>query len=115
MSVGPNVIFFVCILITHIMTTALIAIEYTGKAYPAFKATFDIDGRTKTVRFGTKSNFVTNDSKTTKDRTNYIKRHRVNEDWEDPMSRGALSRFLLWGKSRSLFENIKSYRKRFNV
>ena len=48
-------------------------------------------------------------------RESYIARHRVNEDWSDPMSAGALSRYLLWGESRSLSKNLESFRKRFNV
>lgn len=91
-------------------------VQYTSNTAPSFKAVFTMDdGRTKTVKFGTASNYVMNTSKTKRDRTNYLKRHRVNEDWDDPVSRGALSRWILWGNSRSLIENINSYRKRFGV
>jgi len=45
----------------------------------------------------------------------YIARHRVNEDWTDPYSAGTLSRYLLWGDSRKLSENLAAYRKRFSV
>ncbi len=45
----------------------------------------------------------------------YIARHRVNEDWTDPTSAGTLSRYLLWGDSRSLSRNLAAYRKRFSV
>ena len=45
----------------------------------------------------------------------YIARHRVNEDWTDPTSAGTLSRYLLWGESRKLSENLAAYRKRFSV
>lgn len=45
----------------------------------------------------------------------YIARHRVNEDWTDPYTAGTLSRYILWGNSRSLRENILDYRKRFSV
>jgi hypothetical protein len=45
----------------------------------------------------------------------YIARHRVNEDWTDPYSAGTLSRYLLWGDSRKLSENLRAYRKRFGV
>lgn len=48
-------------------------------------------------------------------RERYIARHRVNEDWSDPQSPGALSRYLLWGNSRSLSRNIQSFRSRFGV
>ena len=48
-------------------------------------------------------------------RENYIARHRVSEDWTDPYAAGTLSRYLLWGESRSLSKNIAAYRKRFSV
>ena len=45
----------------------------------------------------------------------YIARHRVNEDWTDPYAAGTLSRYLLWGDSRSLSRNLADYRRRFGV
>jgi hypothetical protein len=45
----------------------------------------------------------------------YLARHRVGEDWNDPTSAGALSRWLLWGDSRSLATNLASFRRRFGV
>ena len=50
-------------------------------------------------------------------RAAYIARHGASgrENWEDPYSAGALSRWLLWGDSTSLEENIRAFRKRFNV
>jgi hypothetical protein len=50
-------------------------------------------------------------------RVAYIARHSGSgrENWEDPYSPGALSRWLLWGDSPSLEENIRAFRKRFNV
>ena len=81
-----------------------------------FKAIFTLDnGSSKTVRFGTSSNFVLNNDKTQKDRSNYIKRHRVNENHDNPLTAGALSRHLLWGDSRSLKKNVDDFKTRFNV
>ena len=91
-------------------------IARTGDQRPAFEAVFKMDdGKQKTVKFGTSSNYVTNPDKTNKDRTAYIARHAVSENWNDPMSRGALSRYILWGDSRSIVENTRAYRKRFNL
>jgi hypothetical protein len=91
-------------------------IARTGDQRPAFEAVFKMDdGKQKTVKFGTSSNYVTNPDKTKKDRTAYIARHAVSENWNDPMSRGALSRYILWGDSRSIVENTRAYRKRFNL
>lgn len=93
----------------------LLKIQRTPNEPKEFKAVFDVNGRTKTTRFGTSSNFVLNPNKTTTDRTNYIKRHQVNEDFNDPTSAGALSRFVLWGDSRSLKKNISAFKKRFRL
>lgn len=91
-------------------------IARTGDQRPAFEAVFTLeDGKKKTVKFGTSSNYVTNPDKTKKDRTAYIARHAVRENWNDPMSRGALSRYILWGDSKSVVENTRAYRKRFNL
>jgi hypothetical protein len=48
-------------------------------------------------------------------RARYIKRHKVNENWTDPYSAGALSRYILWGPTTSLTTNIRLYKERFNV
>jgi hypothetical protein len=49
------------------------------------------------------------------DRLNYIARHRVNEDFDNPLTAGALSRYILWGKSRNIQENIKAFKAKFDV
>ena len=67
------------------------------------------NGRQRTVRFGTGSNYVSNPRKTARDRAAYIARHRVNEN------HGALSRWLLWGESRSLARNTAAFRRRFRL
>ena len=48
------------------------------------------NGRQRTVRFGTASNYVSNPRKTARDRAAYIARHRVNENHGDPLTPGAL-------------------------
>ena len=45
----------------------------------------------------------------------YIARHRVNENHNDPLTPGALSRWLLWGESRSLARNTAAFRRRFRL
>ena len=44
----------------------------------------------------------------------YLARHRKNEDWNDPKTAGALSRWILWNKP-TLRESIKSYIKKFHM
>lgn len=92
------------------------SITRTGLQAPAFLAVFTLDnGKTKNVKFGTSSNYLTNPDKTEKDRQAYIKRHQVRENWNDPTSRGALSRFILWSPTRSIDLSTRAYRKRFNI
>lgn len=49
------------------------------------------------------------------DRLNYIARHRVAENWDDPLTAGALSRYILWGTSRSIKDNIEAFKAKFDV
>ena len=44
---------------------------------------------------------------------NYLKRHEVNEEWNDPYKAGTLSAYLLWGNHKSLKDNIKEFNKVF--
>lgn len=45
----------------------------------------------------------------------YLARHRPREDWADAKTAGALSRWILWGNSRSLTKNIREFKHRFNL
>ena len=44
----------------------------------------------------------------------YLNRHRKNEDWSNPKTAGALSRWILWNKP-NLEESINNYIKKFNM
>ena len=94
----------------------LLRVERTPNQNKAFKAIFRMDdGKEKRVTFGTSSNYVLNPDKTKKDRENYLKRHKVREDWNNPLTAGSLSRWILWGDSRNLTENISAFKKKFNL
>jgi hypothetical protein len=72
-----------------------------GKKY---RAVFYRNGEEfKHTDFGAEgmSDYTIHKDKERKER--YINRHKKNEDWEDPFSAGALSRFVLWEKP-----NLKS-------
>ena len=45
---------------------------------------------------------------------NYLARHKAREDWEDYMSSGSLSRWILWNKP-SLSESINDYINKFKL
>lgn len=48
-------------------------------------------------------------------RARYLARHRAREDWDNPRTAGALSRWILWGGSTSLRSNIAAYKRRFGL
>ena len=95
----------------------LIAITRTYNNMKQFKAEFLLkNGKKKNVRFGTKSNYVLNPEKTQQDRINYLKRHKaLNEDWNNPLTPGSLSRYILWGNSKDININIRDFKKLFNL
>ena len=43
---------------------------------------------------------------------NYISRHQAREDFNNPMTAGSLSRWILWDKT-SVSASYKSYRSKF--
>jgi len=73
-----------------------------------------LDEPKRTLHFGSDvgSTYIDHGDKTK--RENYLKRHMVNEDW-DSVNPGSLSKFLLWGKSKSLKRNLAEYLERFNI
>lgn len=72
------------------------------------------NGRKKTTHFGAEgmSDFTKHKDKERKQR--YITRHRKNENWNDPMTAGALSRWVLWNKP-SLRASISDFKKKFRL
>lgn len=45
---------------------------------------------------------------------NYISRHKKRENWNNPFSAGALSRWVLWHKP-TLKESWEDYKKKFKL
>lgn len=68
----------------------------------------------KTVHFGFKGGSTYIDHKDDKKKDAYIARHKVNENWKDPTTAGALARYILWNK-KTLSESITDFKKRFNL
>ena len=85
-----------------------------------FVAIFTDDkGKEKRVNFGLKNpkigTYIDHGDKTI--RKNYIARHEVREKkfYKDPMRAATLSRFILWGDSKSLKQNIEDYKTKYNL
>ena len=87
-------------------TVIILKSHRPDKKYDAF-----IDGR-KIVSFGAKGyeDFTTHKNEERKER--YLKRHRKNEDWDDPLSAGFYARWLLWNKE-TLQDSLKDMNDRF--
>jgi hypothetical protein len=76
---------------------------------------YDDNGKKiKTVHFGSAgmSDFTIHKDKERKER--YLDRHRKRENWNAPMTAGALSRWILWNKP-TLQGSIRDYKKRFKL
>ena len=48
-------------------------------------------------------------------RDNYIRRHAKDLETKDPRRAGYLSYYILWGNSTSMAENIRNYKRKFNL
>lgn len=47
-------------------------------------------------------------------RSLYLARHRKNENWNDPQTAGALSRWILW-ETPNLTVNVRRFKQRFGL
>lgn len=93
------------------MKLELIAITKSPKNGKKLRAIFS-DG--KRVDFGASgySDYTIHKDDDRKER--YINRHRSRENWNDPQTPGALSRYILWNK-KTLRSSILDYKKKFGV
>jgi len=68
----------------------------------------------KTTQFGQKgfSDFTIHKDKERKKK--YLKRHEKRENWNDYMTAGSLSRWILWNKP-TLKASISDYKRRFKL
>jgi len=76
--------------------------------------TYD-DGRTKTVHFGAEGYEDYTTSKDKEQRSRYLLRHKKNENWDVPDTAASLSKHILWGPTTSRKENIRLFKKKFNL
>lgn len=73
------------------------------------------DGHTKTTSFGARgmSDYTKHKDKTR--RARYLKRHAgMGEDWNDPTTAGALSKWILWNKP-TFKSSLEDYKQRFHL
>ena len=92
----------------------LLSIKKSTKAEKKLMATFERDGAQIVRHFGATGYSDYTKHKDAARKQRYIDRHRGKEDWRDPTTPGALSRFVLWNKP-SLRSSVADFRKRFNL
>ena len=109
------------------MVIKLIRIVKSSNSAKKWTAIFMVDDKEKKVDFGASGyrDYTLINDKDSKfylpklvDRNvvkaSYIRRHEKNENWNNPLTAGALSRFILWNK-KSLNASIKDFKRRFKV
>jgi hypothetical protein len=83
-------------------------------------ATFLVDDKEKSIDFGSASNkdytiYSKEDkAKAEKMKNAYLARHKVNENWNNPLTAGALSRWILWNKP-TISSSVSDFKTRFSL
>ena len=67
-----------------------------------------------TIHFGSKNSSTFLDHHDKVKRSNYLKRHKVNEDWNQ-INAGSLSAYILWGNTSDMYANLINYLDKFNI
>ena len=91
-----------------------ILLSFKKSTRPNKKYMIILEDPKRTIHFGAKNSKTFVESGSEEKKKNYIKRHRVNEDWRR-VNPGSLSRFILWGQSKDIEQNLKDYLKRFKI
>ena len=92
-----------------------VVIKKSTKPEKKLMAVFSLDnGRTRTTHFGSAGMDDYTKTKDKAQRQRYLARHRRNENWNAPMTAGALSRWILWSEVTRR-EALSKYKKRFNL
>jgi hypothetical protein len=92
-----------------------VKISKSTKPEKKLMAVFQLDnGRSRTTHFGAAGMDDYTKTKDKEQKKRYLDRHRKRENWDAPMTAGALSRWILWDKETKA-ASITSYKKRFNL
>ncbi len=94
----------------------LLKISKSDKPEKKYVATFEKeDGKTKKTYFGSAGMDDYTITKDKEQRKRYRQRHKKDLSTGDATRAGFLSYYILWGDSTSINENIKDYKKKFNL
>jgi len=93
-----------------------VTIKTSSKSGKKLDAVFTREnGRSKTISFGSAGMDDYTKTKDKAQRKRYLDRHRKRENWSVPDTAGSLSKHILWGNSTSKQENIRMFKKKFNL
>ena len=93
----------------------LLSVKPATSKTKKYTATFLLkNGKEKKVSFGAKGYTDFTLSKDEERKERYLNRHRSRENWNDPLSAGALSRWILWNK-KTLKASIMDFKRRFKL
>lgn len=73
-----------------------------------------ITGREKNTKFGATGYTDFTKGATEEQKKAYLDRHSKRENWNDPTTAGALSRYILWEK-KTVTASVADYKKRFKL
>lgn len=94
----------------------LLKISKSDKPEKKYVAIFEKeDGKQKKTYFGSAGMDDYTITKDKEQRKRYRQRHKKDLSTGDPTRAGFLSYYILWGDSTSINENIKDYKKKFNL
>ncbi len=93
----------------------MVSIKKSNKKGKKFMAVFEKGKKkTKTIHFGAEGMSDFTIHKDPKRKQRYLKRHAPRENWNNPQTAGALSRWILWNKP-TLKASIEDYKNRFDL
>ena len=97
------------------MVLKLLKIVPSTNKQKKYDAHFEINAKSKKVSFGSKNSSTYINHKNDEKKKNYLARHsKLNENWNNPMTAGSLSRHILWSKP-SLKQATNAYKERFGI
>ena len=96
--------------------TRLLAVATSDREGKKLVATFDLGnkGRPRSIHFGAAGMSDYTIHRDPERKARYLARHQAREDWSDPLTAGALSRWILWNKP-TLRASIADFRRRFDL
>lgn len=92
----------------------LVGISLSSRPDKKLMAVFSLDGKQKIIHFGSKDSQTFAEGADDLKRQNYVKRHKVREDFNNPFSAGSLAYHILWTE-RSIQKAIQDYKNKFDL